>query len=94
MACIGDWESSDASNYFKKIYFLINSFFSSGVFAFKLFALLMKFGFMRVSLFLLCKSHFFAKVFLFLALYCISDLSIKNNILRKIINRANRAKRV
>jgi len=37
---------------------------------------------------------FFAKVFLFLALYCISDLSIKNNILRKIINKANRAKRV
>jgi len=31
---------------------------------------------------------FLAKVVLFSALYCISDLSIKNNILRKVINRA------
>ena len=37
---------------------------------------------------------FYAKVVLFLALYCISDLSIKNNILRKVINRANKAKKV
>jgi len=37
---------------------------------------------------------FFAKVVLLLTLYCISDLSIKNNILRKVINRANRAKKV
>ena len=37
---------------------------------------------------------FFAKVVLFLALYCISDLSIKNNILRKVMNRANRAKKI
>ena len=37
---------------------------------------------------------FFAKVVLFLALYCISDLSIKNNILRKVVNKANRAKKV
>ena len=37
---------------------------------------------------------FFAKLILFLALYCISDLSIKNNILRKVIIRANRAKKV
>jgi len=37
---------------------------------------------------------FFAKVVLFLTLYCISDLSIKNNILRKVINRANRAKKI
>ena len=37
---------------------------------------------------------FFAKVILFLALYCISDLSIKNNILKKVMNRANRAKKV
>ena len=37
---------------------------------------------------------FFAKVVIFLTLYCISDLSIKNNILRKVINRANRAKKV
>ena len=37
---------------------------------------------------------FFAKLVLFLALYCISDISIKNNILRKVINKANRAKRV
>ena len=28
------------------------------------------------------------------ALYCISDLSIKNNILRKVMNRANRAKKI
>ena len=37
---------------------------------------------------------FFAKVVLLLTLYCISDLSIKNNILRKVINRANKAKKV
>tara|TARA_B100001248_G_scaffold215697_1_gene170521 strand:+ start:695 stop:820 length:126 start_codon:yes stop_codon:yes gene_type:complete len=37
---------------------------------------------------------FFAKVVLFLALYWISELSIKNNIFRKAINRANRAKKV
>jgi len=37
---------------------------------------------------------FFAKVVLFLTLYCISDLSIKNNILRKLMNRANRAKKI
>ena len=37
---------------------------------------------------------FFAKVVLFLTLYCISDLSIKNNILRKVMNRANRAKKI
>ncbi len=29
---------------------------------------------------------FFAKVVLFLTLYCISDLSNKNNILRKVMN--------
>ena len=37
---------------------------------------------------------FFAKVVLFLALYCISDISIKNNIFKKAMNRANRAKKV
>ena len=37
---------------------------------------------------------FFAKVVLFLALYCISDISIKNNIFKKVINRANMAKKV
>ncbi len=37
---------------------------------------------------------FFVKLVLFLAIYCISDLSIKNNILRKVMNRANRAKKV
>ena len=37
---------------------------------------------------------FFAKLVLFLTLYCISDLSIKNNILRKVIDRANRAKKI
>ena len=37
---------------------------------------------------------FFAKVVLFLTLYAISDLSIKNNILRKVMNRANRAKKI
>ena len=37
---------------------------------------------------------FFAKVVLFLTLYFISDLSIKNNILRKVMNRANRAKKI
>jgi len=37
---------------------------------------------------------FFAKIVLFLTLYFISDLSIKNNILRKVMNRANRAKKI
>jgi len=37
---------------------------------------------------------FFAKVLLFLALYFISDISTKNNIFRKLMNRANRAKKV
>jgi len=37
---------------------------------------------------------FFAKAVLFLTLYCISDLSIKKNILRKVMNRANRAKKI
>ncbi|MDC3134481.1 hypothetical protein OA511_00695 [Prochlorococcus sp. AH-716-J09] len=37
---------------------------------------------------------FFAKVVLFSTLYFISDLSIKNNILRKVINRADRAKKI
>jgi len=37
---------------------------------------------------------FFTKVVLFLALYCISDLSIKKNILKKVMIRANRAKKV
>tara|TARA_Y100000589_G_C26650569_1_gene425842 strand:+ start:376 stop:504 length:129 start_codon:yes stop_codon:yes gene_type:complete len=35
---------------------------------------------------------FFAKIIFFLALYCISDLSIKNNILNKVIKKANKAK--
>ena len=35
---------------------------------------------------------FFAKLIFFLALYCISDLSIKNNILRKAIRKAKKAK--
>jgi len=37
---------------------------------------------------------FFAKVVLLLTLYYISDLSIKKNILRKVMNRANRAKKI
>ena len=37
---------------------------------------------------------FFAKIVLFLSLYCISDLSIKNNILKKVITRAYSAKKV
>jgi len=37
---------------------------------------------------------FFVKVVLFLTLYRISDLSIKNNILRKVMNRAKRAKKI
>ena len=54
----------------------------------------MKFAFMSVELFLLMQFSFFAKIVLFLTLYCISDLSIKNNILRKVMNRANRAKKI
>jgi len=41
---------------------------------------------MRISL--------FTKLIFFLALYCISDLSIKNNILRKVIRKANNAKQI
>ena len=41
---------------------------------------------MRISL--------FSKLIFFLALYCISDLSIKNNILRKVIRKANNAKQI
>ena len=37
---------------------------------------------------------FFVKLVLFLALYFISDLSIKNNIMRKVMYRANRAKKI
>ena len=57
-------------------------------------AVLMKFAFMSADLYSIMQISFFAKVVLFLTLYCISDLSIKNNILRKVINRANRAKKV
>ena len=41
---------------------------------------------MRISL--------FAKLIFFLALYCIFDLAIKNNILRKVIRKANNAKQI
>ncbi len=41
---------------------------------------------MRISL--------LAKLIFFLALYCISDLSIKNNILKKVIRKANRAEKI
>ena len=37
---------------------------------------------------------FFAKLIFFLALYCISDLSIRNNILIKVIRKANNAKQI
>jgi len=49
---------------------------------------------MGVELFIIMQISFFAKVILFLTLYFISDLSIKNNILRKVMNRANRAKKI
>ena len=55
---------------------------------------LVKFAFMSIELFLFMQISFFAKVVLFLTLYFISDLSIKNNILRKVMNRANRAKKI
>ena len=57
-------------------------------------AVLMKFVFISVELFFIMQISFFAKVILFLTLYCISDLSIKNNILRKVMNRAHRAKKI
>ena len=57
-------------------------------------AVLIKFVFMSVELFFIMQISFFAKVVLFLALYCISDLSIKNNILKKVMSRANGAKKV
>jgi len=36
----------------------------------------------------------FLKLIFFLALFCISDLSIKNNILKKVIRKANNAKKI
>ena len=54
----------------------------------------MKFAFMGVELSLFMQISFFAKVVLFLILYCISDLSIKNNLLRKVMNKAHRAKKI
>tara|TARA_Y100000589_G_scaffold239357_1_gene226850 strand:+ start:176 stop:304 length:129 start_codon:yes stop_codon:yes gene_type:complete len=41
---------------------------------------------MRISL--------FAKLIFFIALYLISDLSVKNNFLKKSIKKANKARRV
>ena len=57
-------------------------------------AVLMKFAFMSIELFFIMQISFFAKVVLFLTLYCISDLSIKNNLLRNVVNRAHRAKKI
>jgi len=54
----------------------------------------MKFVFMSIELFFIMQISFFAKVILFLTLYCISDLSIKNNILRRVMNRVNKAKKI
>ena len=54
----------------------------------------MKFAFMSANLNFIMQISFFAKVVLFLTIYCISDLSIKNNILRKVMNRASRAKKI
>ena len=62
--------------------------------SFKKLAVLMKFAFISVELFFFMQISFFAKVVLFLTLYYISDLSIKNNILRKVMNRAHRAKKI
>ena len=50
--------------------------------------------FYRNKFFFIMQISFLAKVFLFLALYCISDMSIKNNIIRKVMSKANRARRV
>ena len=36
----------------------------------------------------------FAKLFLFLLLYCISDLSIKNQVLKDSIRKANKASKI
>ena len=47
-----------------------------------------------MSVFEIMQISFFSKLVLFLAIYCISELSIKNNILKKLINKANKAKRV
>ena len=54
----------------------------------------MKFAFISADLIFIMQISFIAKVVLFLTLCCISDLSMKNNILRKVINRANRAKKI
>tara|TARA_B100000242_G_scaffold210002_1_gene152682 strand:- start:760 stop:918 length:159 start_codon:yes stop_codon:yes gene_type:complete len=52
----------------------------------------MKFGFISKRVFM--QISFFAKIVLFLALYCISDLSIKKNILRNVLTKASSAKKV
>jgi len=57
-------------------------------------ALLTKFGSISKKVIFIMQISFFAKVVLFLTLYCISDLSVKNNILRKVMKRANKAKKV
>ncbi len=54
----------------------------------------MKFALYERIVIFIMQISFFAKVVLFLTLYFISDLSIKNNILRKVMNRANRAKKI
>ena len=56
--------------------------------------ILLKFGSIHIELFLSMQISFFAKVVLFIFLYCISDMSIKKNILKNIMNKANRARRV
>ena len=52
----------------------------------------MEFGFISKSVFM--QISFFAKIVLFFALCCISDLSRKNNIFRKVMNRASSAKKI
>ena len=43
-------------------------------------------------MYLIMPISFLAKLIFFLALYCISDLSIKNNIKKNLIRKANKDK--
>ena len=56
-------------------------------------ALSLKFVFIYNEVNIIMQISFFSKIVLFLTFYCISDMSIKNNIFRKIANRAFRAKK-
>ncbi len=52
------------------------------------------FAFIKIVSFLFMQISLFAKLIFFLALYCISDFSIKKNILRNVRRKAYSAKKI